>query len=108
MAAWGIYDKENHEFTRHYSLYYDEEMGVIVDALESGASLSEKQAKFVESWFLSHDYDELVEAAEPYNGWQLFKYDTELEAIIDHQERFRGYSNYEIMELPADEPEWVF
>lgn len=108
MVAWGIYDKENHEFTRHYGLYYDEKMSAIVDALENGTSLSEEQAEFVENWFLSHDYDELVEAAEPYNGWQLFKYDTELEAIIDHQERFRGHSNYEIMELPADEPEWVF
>lgn len=108
MAVWGIYDKENHEFARHYSLYYNEEISAIVDALEDGLLLSESQDEFIEDWFLSHDYDELVEAAEPCNGWQLFKYDSELEAAIDHQERFRGHSNYEIMELPADEPEWVF
>lgn len=72
MAVWGIYDKENHKFTRYYSLYYDPDSNTTKD------------------------------------GWQLFKYDTELEAIIDHQERFRGHSTYEVMELPADEPEWIF
>jgi len=72
MVVWGIYNKANHEFARHYGHYYDED------------------------------------AVEPREGWQLFKYDSELEAEMDHQERFRGHSYYEVMELPADEPEWVF
>lgn len=106
--AWGIYDKVNNEFARHYGLYYDEEIGAIVDAFEDGLPLSESQNEFVENWFLSHDYGDLVEAAEPREGWQLFKYDTELEAEIDYQERFRGYPCYEVVELPVDEPEWSF
>ncbi len=109
MAVWGIYNKENHEFARYYNLYYDEEICAIVDALEDGLPLNDSQDEFVQNWFLSHDYDDLLQAAEPYFGWQLFKYKTELEAIIDHQDRFCGYSSvYEVREIPTDEPEWVF
>ena len=74
MAVWGIYDKINHEFARHYELYYDD----------------------------------TIETAEPREGWRLFKYESELEAELEHQDRFHGYHQYEVIELPADEPEWVF
>lgn len=95
MAIWGIWNKENREFVRHYALHYNEEACAALD------NLTEEQ-------FLSGDYDNVIDAAEPREGWKLFKYDNELEAEIDRQALFHGDSKYEAMELTIDESEWVF
>ena len=45
-------------------------------------------------------------------GFCLYKYDSELEAIGELQFKeivySRSFNDWEVMELPADEPEWVF
>lgn len=105
--AWGIYDKENHEFARHYGLYYDEEIVAVVDALEEGSSLSDSQNDFVQNWFLSNTYDDLIEAAEPCEGLQLYHYNTKCEAEVDCKSLF-SKDCYEVRELPTDELEWEF
>ena len=95
---WGIWDKINQEFTRHYELRYNEE------ACKKLNELNE------EIWLMGgEEIDALEAAAEPVESLHLFQFETELEAYLALHDRWSSYSvsNYEVREIPADEPEWI-
>jgi hypothetical protein len=95
--AYGIWDKRNHEFGRSYELWYDEEAVAKLLALDE------------ETWLAGGPEVEAIEdAAEEKAGFKLFRYETKAEAEEDLN-AFHPYyyDDYEIRELPADEPEWI-
>jgi len=94
---WGIWDTENKEYARYYMLWYDEDVVEKLIALDE--NVWEAEGPEVEA---------IEKAAEGKEGLQLYMYDTELEAEAELQS-WNEYTrrHYCVMELPADEPEWI-
>lgn len=91
-VQYGLWDKINKEFARYYALYYDE------DACAALMALSEEE-------FLSDEYNDILEAAEPQEGLHLYAWDSIVDAEVERGERHFS-DQYEVREIPADEPEW--
>jgi hypothetical protein len=96
MSRYGIWDKENCEFTRFYDLWCDEEAVAKFMALDK------------EVWIAGGpEVEALEKAAEEKEGLKLFVYDTCEEAeenlLVLHP---YYYADYEVREIPEDEPEW--
>lgn len=92
-VQYGLWNKENKEFARHYGLYYDEDVCAILMALSE------------EEFETLLDGSDTLRAAEPQKGLQLYTWDSILDAELDRVERHFS-DQYEVREIPADEPEW--
>ena len=78
---WGIWDKVNHEFRGHYEVDWDVDEDIYPLGREG-----------------SHTYifETELEAIAELESWK------ELSSYPEQ------YNKYEVMELPTDEPEWVY
>ena len=97
---WGIYNKNAGKFCRYYNVCYDENAVAALNAL-------------IEKEWIDNNYEinEDIIAKEGVEGFQLYAFETELEAIAELDFWIDTYSwvetSCEVMEIPADEPKWL-